>query len=77
MARIAWWAGDHELIVFANGCHKSVALQHLNFMQTLCATRQLGEKPAQTHTLDELVAWLLNVGVFDLFTDDDETATGA
>jgi 50S ribosomal protein L16 3-hydroxylase len=77
MARIAWWAGDHELIVFANGRHKSVAFQHLNFMQALCATRELGEKPAQTHNLDELVAWLLNVGVFDLFADDDESATGA
>ena len=77
MARIGWWTGDHELIVFANGCHKSVAIQHLNFVQALCATRQLGEKPAQTHTVDELIAWLLNVGVFDLFTDNDETASEA
>ena len=76
MARLAWWAGDPDIFVFANGCYKSVAPRHLNFVQTLCATHQLGEESAQKHTLDKLIEWLLNVGTFDLFAGEDATATG-
>jgi 50S ribosomal protein L16 3-hydroxylase len=76
MSRIAWWAGDSELIVFANGRYLPVPFHYMDFMQRLCATRQLDEKPAQMRTGNEPVAWLLNVGAFDVFASSEELSTG-
>jgi 50S ribosomal protein L16 3-hydroxylase len=76
MSRIAWWTGDSELIVFANGRYRPIPFHYMDFMQRLCATRQLDEKPAQTLTGNEPVTWLLNVGTFDVFANSNEPGSG-
>ena len=70
MSRLAWWAGDDELHVFANGCNQSTALHHLDFVKDLCASRNIDGRLLISPTRSELVEWLLNVGAFDLFAND-------
>jgi len=71
MSRIAWWTGDRDLIVFANGRYLPIPFHYMDFMQCLCATGQLDKKPAQTLTGNEPVEWLLNVGAFDVFASNE------
>jgi 50S ribosomal protein L16 3-hydroxylase len=77
MSRIAWWTGDRELIVFANGRYLPIPFHYMNFIKRLCARRQLEQKPAQTLTGNELLEWLLNVGAFDVFASSEESSSAA
>lgn len=69
MARIAWWTEGDELIFFANGHYKKSELLNLGFMQTLCATRQLDAELLNTPMRSEVLDWMLNMGVFDVFAN--------
>ena len=71
MSRIAWWSEENELIVFANGCHKAAPPDNLSFIRNLCAARRLDREQLNAANLREVVKWLLNVGAFDLFENDE------
>lgn len=66
MARVAWWAGDGELLVFANGhCH-TTSVANADFIRGLCAQREIHSKLLPDAKHAELFFWLLDIGVFDL-----------
>jgi len=55
------------LIFFANVDYKKSELHNLGFMRTLCATRQLDAQLLNTPMRSEVLDWMLNMGVFDVF----------
>lgn len=71
MSKIAWWTNDSELIVFANGAFVTAALDELATIQAICCSRRIDIKRSIELVENGLLHWLLNVGTFDLFANDE------
>jgi 50S ribosomal protein L16 3-hydroxylase len=65
MARIAWWAEQDELLVFANGGCMQAAPVQTELVQSLCERRELTAKRAKQKENTELIDWLWATGAFD------------
>jgi 50S ribosomal protein L16 3-hydroxylase len=66
MARMAWFVGAEELVVFSNGHARAVSPTCLSLIQELCHTRQLDRECLHEPEEKALFEWLLNMGTFDL-----------
>ena len=67
MARIAWWAEDNELLVFANGACTHASTAQTKIVRGLCERRELTAEAAMQEGNAALRNWLRDMGVFDYF----------
>lgn len=65
MARIAWWAEQDELLVFANGACLQSCPELAEFVHALCESRELTADAAKQDGNAALLNWLWEMGVFD------------
>ena len=65
MARIAWWAEQDELLVFANGACMHSTPARIEFVRSLCERRELTVQAARQQGNAALIDWFWEVGVFD------------
>ena len=75
MSKIAWWSDDGKAMVFANGAHKTVTPDDLTMVQSICSSRHIGTQQLCSLANNELVLWLLNMGTFDLFMNNEAIAS--
>jgi len=70
MARIAWWTAGDDLIFFANGHYKKSESYNLALVRSLCSHQQLDTQLLNAPNRGELLNWMLDMGVFDVFAED-------
>ena len=78
MARLAFFYGEHEGIVFANGFSETTSAPQLEIFRRLCANRVVQgceiQSAMKNVEASQLFRWLISKGVFDLQSDGQNDA---
>ena len=71
MARLAWWSGGEDLLIFANGRYRHCETDFISTFQSICERRTVSLEALSGGDHSDHLRWLIEAGAFDLHPESE------